>query len=116
MELPVTGILVAAGCSNSQTPKLPYETPENWDFGELLGRTGRAGNSRASFGIKRLKNWENILPGLLTTGLCCVYNQDAGDAAARSLERKRMDWIPMLIPLKWVLLCVVLYFVISSVL
>ena len=54
----------APAAQTPETPKLPYETPENWDFGELLGRTGRAGSLSASFGIKGRKTGKIFGPGL----------------------------------------------------
>jgi len=54
-----------ARCANSQTPKLPYETPEIWDSGRCTSVTGRDPvNFRASFGIKGRKTGKIFSPGL----------------------------------------------------
>ena len=124
-----------------QTPKLPYnKIPvfcgfliDSWDA------PGRPGKAHGSHLEKWLISAKYFSPGLLTSpGRDIILQDDASklpenleissgsrkEAAAspvhqelQEIERKRMDWLlGLLIPLKWALVLVIIYFVLTAIL
>ena len=121
-----------------QTPKLPYNKIPVF-CGFLIDSWDAPGAPGKSSTEKWLISAKYFSPGLLTSGEEMIILQDDAsklpenleissgsrkEAAAspvhqelQEIERKRMDWLlGLLIPLKWALVLVIIYFVLTAIL